>query len=179
VHYGWNLAIYKNADGQAAATTKKITSQGTVEISDATKGTYYVKVSSGSTGSSYSPIDCEYTITAKYTASSSSSSSSSSNGSSSSKLSKVTLKSATAGKKQVKLSWKKVSGATGYYVYRSTSKSGKYTKIATIKKGSTVTYTNKNLKSKQTYYYKVIAYKTANGKTTTGTASAVKSAKTK
>jgi hypothetical protein len=160
VKYGWNLELCKST-GDALAKTTEINNSGKVALSNLKKGTYYVKVTANFSLSA--PIDCEYTLKATFTEG----------------LSKVSLKSATAGKKQVKLSWKKVSGATGYYVYRSTSKSGKYTKIATIKKGSTVTYTNKNLKSKQTYYYKVIAYKTANGKTTTGTASAVKSAKTK
>ena len=57
-------------------------------------------------------------------------------------------------KKQVKLSWKKVDGAKKYVIYKATSKNGKYTKIATITK---LTYTNKNLKSGKTYYYKVKA----------------------
>jgi hypothetical protein len=160
---GWDLCLYKSATGDALAKTQNIKSSGKVTFNNVKKGTYYVRVTSNDSYEGRSPIDCEYTLKATFTEG----------------LSKVSLKSATAGKKQVKLSWKKVSGASGYYVYRSTSKSGKYTKIATIKKGSTVTYTNKNLKSKQTYYYKVIAYKTANGKTTKGTASAVKSAKTK
>lgn len=56
----------------------------------------------------------------------------------------------------VKLTWKKVSGATGYYVYRTDSKKGKYKKIATTKKTS---YKNSKLKSNKTYYYKVAAYK--------------------
>ncbi|MGN0527706.1 MAG: hypothetical protein ACI4IE_01130, partial [Eubacterium sp.] len=40
-------------------------------------------------------------------------------------------------------------------VYRATSKNGKYTKVATTSKTS---YTNSKLKSKKTYYYKVVAY---------------------
>ena len=56
----------------------------------------------------------------------------------------------------VKLTWKKVSGATGYYVYRTDSKKGKFKKIATTKKTS---YKNSKLKSNKTYYYKVAAYK--------------------
>ena len=56
----------------------------------------------------------------------------------------------------VKLTWKKVSGATGYYIYRTDSKKGKYKKIATTKKTS---YKNSKLKSNKTYYYKVAAYK--------------------
>ncbi|MCD8054099.1 MAG: leucine-rich repeat protein [Lachnospiraceae bacterium] len=75
----------------------------------------------------------------------------------------------------IKLTWKKVTGATGYYIYRSTSKSGTYKKIATVKSGSTVTYTNKTsgtykVTNGKTYYYKVIAY----ASTGTGTASSVK-----
>jgi len=63
----------------------------------------------------------------------------------------------------VKVTWAKVSGANGYYVYRSTSKSGTYKKIATIKSGSTVSYTNKTsgnykVTAGKRYYYKVVAY---------------------
>ena len=61
---------------------------------------------------------------------------------------------AKAGKKQVKLTWKKVDGAEKYVVYRATSKSGTYKKVATTAK---LSYTNKNLKAKKTYYYKVKA----------------------
>ena len=38
-------------------------------------------------------------------------------------------------------------------------------RVTTIKKGTTVTYTNKKLKSKKTYQYKVRAYR-QNGNTT-------------
>ncbi len=77
----------------------------------------------------------------------------------------------------VKLTWKKVTGATGYYIYRSTSESGTYKKIATVKSGSTVTYTNKTsgtykVTNGKTYYYKVAAY-AATGE---GTASSVETA---
>ena len=70
----------------------------------------------------------------------------------------------TPAKKQVKIAWKKVSSASGYEVYQSTSKNGKYTKIATIKKNSTVSYTKKKLTSGKKYYYKVRAYKTFGSK---------------
>lgn len=74
----------------------------------------------------------------------------------------VTLNSSKA--KQIKVSWKKVSGASGYEIYRATSKNGKYKKVTTVKKGSTTSYTNKKLTSKKTYYYKVRAYRTVKGK---------------
>ena len=85
----------------------------------------------------------------------------------------------TAGKKQATLKWKKVSGAKGYVVYRATSKSGKYKAVSTIKKGSTVSYINKKLTSKKTYYYKVRAYRTENGKRIYSSYSKAKSAKIK
>ncbi len=54
----------------------------------------------------------------------------------------------------ITLSWKKVANADCYQVYRSTSKSGKYSQIATVEK---LTYKNSNLKPGKTYYYKVYA----------------------
>lgn len=60
--------------------------------------------------------------------------------------------------------WNRISGANGYTIYRSTSKSGKYKKIATIKKGSTTKFTDNNLTTGQTYYYKMKAYRNVKGK---------------
>lgn len=89
----------------------------------------------------------------------------------------VTLNSSKA--KQIKVSWKKVSGASGYEIYRATSKNGKYQKVTTVKKGSTTSYTNKKLTSKKTYYYKVRAYRTVNGKKVYSSYSSVVSQKAK
>ncbi|MCI8559638.1 MAG: leucine-rich repeat protein [Dorea sp.] len=86
---------------------------------------------------------------------------------------------ASAGSKSVKMSWKKAAGVTGYEVYRSTSKNGKYKKVKSISKAATTKYTDKKLKAKKTYYYKVRAYKKVSGKKVYGAFSAVKSAKTK
>lgn len=57
-----------------------------------------------------------------------------------------------------KFSWSKVNGADGYYIYRKTPSSS-YKKIATIKKGSTTSYLDKNIKPGQKYTYTVKAYK--------------------
>ncbi|MGN0529181.1 MAG: leucine-rich repeat protein [Eubacterium sp.] len=57
----------------------------------------------------------------------------------------------------LKISWDKVSGAKGYEIYRSTSKNGTYKKIKTISKGTTTSYTDKNLKTLTTYYYRIVA----------------------
>lgn len=72
-------------------------------------------------------------------------------------LSRPTLKSVTTTSNSAKITWSKVSGAKGYYVYRKTGNAD-WKKIATIKNGSTVTYTNKSLSAKTTYYYMVKAY---------------------
>lgn len=71
---------------------------------------------------------------------------------------KVTGKTQTT----VSLDWKNVKGAKGYVVYRSTSKTGTYKKVATVTKSF---YKNKKLKAGKSYYYKVRAYKKVNGKT--------------
>ncbi len=84
-----------------------------------------------------------------------------------------------AGNEMALVSWKKISGATGYQVYRSTSKNGTYKKVKTITSGSTTSYTNYLLTANKTYYYKVRAYKTVNGKNVYGSFSAVKSVKPK
>lgn len=68
----------------------------------------------------------------------------------------------TPGEKQIKITWTKVEGVTHYDIYRSTSKDGKYTKIATTK---SFNYVAKSLKSNKTYYFKIRGYKSYdNGK---------------
>ncbi len=80
---------------------------------------------------------------------------------------------AKSSKNKVKISWNKVSGASGYRVYRSTSKSSGFSKIKTVKSGSTLSYKKATTRYKK-YYYKVRAYKTVNGKKIWGTYSKVK-----
>ena len=94
------------------------------------------------------------------------------------KLSKpsVTLSSAY---RKVYVKWKKVNDASGYEVYRASSKTGKYSKVKTITKGSTVSYMNSNLASKKKYYYKVRAFKVVSGKKVYSSYSDIKNIKTK
>ena len=84
---------------------------------------------------------------------------------------------ATAGSKKATLKWNKQTGATGYVVYMATSKTGKYTKIATVKGNSKITYTKTGLTKGKTYYFKVCAYTTVSGKNIYGSYSAVKTVK--
>ncbi len=67
---------------------------------------------------------------------------------------KVTAKSSKA----VNLAWSKASGASGYYVYRSTKAKSDYKLIATVK-GNTGKFKDKTVKANKKYYYKVKAYK--------------------
>ena len=85
----------------------------------------------------------------------------------------------TAGAKKATLKWNAQTGATGYVVYASTSKTGKYTKIATVKGGTSVSYTKTGLTTGKTYYFRVAAYTTSGGSTIYGSYSSVKSVKVK
>ena len=76
----------------------------------------------------------------------------------------------------ITMSWKKVSNATGYEVYRATSKKGKYTKVKTT---TSITYKQGKLTRGKTYYYKVRAYKSINGSKIYGNFSSVKAMGTK
>ena len=73
----------------------------------------------------------------------------------------VAVKGVTAKNTKAKtavVSWKKVSDADGYVVYRATKKNGKYIAVKTINKAATVKFTNKKLKKGSTYYFKVKAF---------------------
>ena len=85
----------------------------------------------------------------------------------------------TAGTKKASLKWNKQTGATGYVVYMATSKTGKYSKIATLKGNSAVSFTKTGLTKGRTYYFKVAAYKTVGSTTLYGSFSAVKAVKVK
>ena len=89
---------------------------------------------------------------------------------------KINLKITSAGTNNIKLSWDKVS-VTGYEVYRGT-KTSNMKKIKTITKNSTISLNNTKLKANTTYYYKVRAYKTVNGKKIYGSWSTILSTRT-
>lgn len=85
------------------------------------------------------------------------------------KISKVTLPAAPkslkvtkATKQSVTLSWKKVSGATGYQIYRYKSSTGKYSKVGGVLSSNKVTIAN--LKTGKAYKYAVKAFKNVEGK---------------
>lgn len=85
--------------------------------------------------------------------------------------------SVSAGKGKAALKWGKAANSEGYVVYRSLKKNSGFKKAGTVKSASTVKFTDKKLKKGKTYYYKVRAYRTADGKKFYGAYSAVKAAK--
>ena len=80
-------------------------------------------------------------------------------------------------KRSAAITWKRVAGANGYKVYRSTKKNGKFKAVKTIKKGKTVKFVNKKLKKGKRYYYKVRAYRTVGKKKVYGKSSIARSVK--
>lgn len=94
-------------------------------------------------------------------------------------LTKPVQKAPALKKKTITVKWKAVPGASGYQIYRAMKKSGKYKLIKTVKNGRTVSFKNKKLKKKKTYYYKIRAYRTVAGKKVYSSFSAVKYKKVK
>ena len=124
----------KIKDGTATSYTDTVASKNN------TKYTYYVKaykVVDGTTYKSYKSTAKDIYFMAQ--------------------MDKPSLSNTSTG---VKVSWTKVSGASGYYIYRKTG-SGDKEKIKTITSGSTVTYTDTAANTNGTKYtYYVYAYKT-------------------
>ena len=85
------------------------------------------------------------------------------------KAKKPSINKLSKGRKSFKITWKKVSGVSGYQVQYSTSKkfTKKTTKTITCKGNKKFTKTIKKLKGKKKYYVRVRTYKTVkvNGKT--------------
>lgn len=162
IRSGWDMYIYRASDGKEVAAAKNITEKADNFTVNLKKGTYYVKVWPNT---SYWCVMPHVPYNFKFTAAAT--------------PGKTKIQKAIGKKKAVTITWKRVAGADGYYVYRSASKNGNYKKIATVKGASKISYTNKKLKSKKTYYYKVAAYKKTKGITTIANQSAVKSVKTR
>ena len=87
---------------------------------------------------------------------------------------KVTAKATSTS--TIKVSWKKVSKAKGYVIYRKSGSS--YKKVATVKSGSKTSYTVKKLSSDKKYTFVVRSYFKPNGKTVYSARSSAKSATT-
>lgn len=80
---------------------------------------------------------------------------------------------------KLRIAWRKDKTVTGYEVLYSTKKNFKNAKKVTVKSYKTVSVKTKKLTKTKTYYVKVRAYKTVNGKKVYGAYSAVKKIKIK
>jgi len=74
----------------------------------------------------------------------------------------VLKKAADNGKKGINVTWEKVSGATGYRIYRKTS-GGSWKGLTNVTSDTTTSYTDSSVTAGTTYIYTVRAYKTVNG----------------
>lgn len=66
----------------------------------------------------------------------------------------------------VTLSWKKVKKASGYYIYRKSTGSEKYRRIATLKSRGSTSYMDTDLTPDTTWRYKICSYRKKSGKIT-------------
>lgn len=71
-----------------------------------------------------------------------------------------TVKTTISSSSSMKITWSKVTGASGYQIYRATSAKGNYQLIKATTAGK-YSYVNTKLTPGKTYYYKVRAYKTS------------------
>ncbi len=123
------------------------------------KGTYYIKIDADNDSYYWSDYTYNFRLTTSFTNIS------------------LNLKANNSNYNKVKLSWNKDGHASGYEIYRSTSKGGKYTKFKTITNKNITSYIDTNLTTNKTYYYKIRAYKKTSGLTRYGAYSTIKSAK--
>jgi hypothetical protein len=84
-----------------------------------------------------------------------------------------------AGKRSLKVTWKKDKSASGYYIRYSVKKSMKGAKTITVKKAGVQSYKIKKLKKKKRYYVQIRAFKKYGGKVYKGEFSDKVSKKTK
>ena len=64
---------------------------------------------------------------------------------------------------KIRITWSKVNGCAGYVIYRSEAEDGKYSVLKTVTQASATNYVNV-VKTSTTYYYKIRAFVTVNGK---------------
>ncbi len=72
----------------------------------------------------------------------------------------VSVKASSSAYNSIKISWKSVTGRSGYEVYRAESQAGPYARVGST---SSTSYTNSGLNVGTTYYYQVRAYRLVGG----------------
>ena len=94
------------------------------------------------------------------------------------KIKKLSVKKMKKKKAGVIVKWSKAEFATGYEIYRAKKKNGSYKKLIVLK-GSKVKFTDKKVKKKSKYYYKIKAFRSKDGKKVFSTFSNIKSVRVK
>lgn len=154
-----SYTIYRSTSASKGFKKIGTTSKTSFEDKKASYGkTWYYKVAATASGAKESPQSKAAKI---------------------SMLKNTKIKASSPAKGQLKVTWKKVSGADGYDVQVSTKKFSALKSGVQVKKASTLKLTLKKKKSKQTYYVKVRAYKMVNGKKVYGELSKIYKVKTK
>ncbi len=178
---GWTITVSKSTSSSTSLSTPALSSVSNTNtgvkvcwksVSGAAKYRVFRKTGSGSwakvadtTSTSYTDTTAKsgttyaYTVRCINSAGTSYTSSYNTTGLTIKYLSAGKISSLTNTSKGITVKWGKVTGASGYYVYRKKS-GGSYSKIATVKSGSTVSYTDTAVKDKngKTYIYAVRAY---------------------
>jgi hypothetical protein len=77
------------------------------------------------------------------------------------------------------LKWKKVKGADGYEIRRSTSENGRYKKLKVVESSTAQKYTLTATECNGSYYYKIRAYRIVDGKKVYGQYSVARAAEMK
>lgn len=155
-----NYILYKKTNSGKYAKIKTLnantTSYKDTKITIGNKYSYVIRASKKtSSGYIYSPVSKAVTVKPN--------------------LLRPSIKLKTLKGKQT-LSWKKISGATGYVIYQKKG-NGSFKKVKTISSKNT-SYTFKTAKN-VTYSYRLVPYRSVNRKVKTGPASAVKTGKAK
>jgi len=182
IHSGWMITIY-NGQREEIARLDDVTKTTAKEEIRLPKGTVYIKVQATSSWEPKQPADCIYHIkiitVPVNTTSTTAPAVSDREAEEALAASKVTASAVTAKKKSVYLRWKKQKYADGYEIFRSGSKKGTYKKAKAVKGGNKTSWTDKGVKSGKTYFYKIRAYRMANGKKIVSGFSEVKHVKVK
>ncbi|MDE6253164.1 MAG: SH3 domain-containing protein [Lachnospiraceae bacterium] len=132
-----------------------------LEFNKLSAGTYYYRISAVTAGGTYTLVNKSFIVSPKNVA-------------------KVSgLVQASNGSTSITISWKKISGVSGYKIFRSDSPNGKFKSIATVKGYSNIQYKDTGIEKGREYYYKVRAYVTREGKTQYGSYSTQLTARTK
>ncbi|MCR4690672.1 MAG: hypothetical protein K5739_04965 [Lachnospiraceae bacterium] len=164
VSWGWDVELTAENGSKSVFSKDKVTTSITEEMV-LPAGKYYLLVKP--TSSYFWPKECMYNFSVKYEGFDQA-------------MAKTTVKikkpKAKGGKITVK--WNKNDLASGYEVYRSTKAKKGFKKVKSVS-SKKLSYVDKKVKAKKTYYYKVRAYIKVDGKKYYSQYSAVKKVKAK